>query len=226
LRYWKTWNQGFVRFLSINKLDHVIDEGFLTIPLTAQQHDENKLVYYILEDAVSSSTVAAKYVRRAAVWNGHEAYYLLYDGFALSGPANAAILLGELSNFRCKTDESPSELVLRLQELFEDLEAVPGNAALVLNGTQKINYLLSAIRSESSLAPVYSQIQTDQVRGRITFGQACDDLRFRCEALCADDLLHSAVQPTKVRGLLVMGDSSAPGPGEDPPAESSSYHHC
>jgi hypothetical protein len=41
LRYWKTWNQEFVRFLSINKLDHVIDEGFRTIPRTQQQHDEN-----------------------------------------------------------------------------------------------------------------------------------------------------------------------------------------
>jgi hypothetical protein len=217
IRYWKTWNQGFVRFLAINKLDHVIDEGFLTIPLTPQQHDENKFVYYILEDAVSSSTVAAKYVRRAAVWNGHEAYFLLYDGFALSGPANAAILLGELSNFRCKTDETPSELVLRLQELFEDLEAVPGNAALVLNDTQKINYLLSAIRSERSLAPVYSQIQTDQVRGRITFEQACDDLRFRCEALRADDLLHSAVHPVKIRGLLAVGETS-PGPPDVVPS--------
>jgi hypothetical protein len=90
---------------------------------------------------VSSSTVAAKYVRRATVWNEHEAYYLLYDGFALSGPANAAMLLGELSNFRCKADESPSELVLRLQKLFKYLEAAPGNAALVLNDTQKMNYL-------------------------------------------------------------------------------------
>ncbi len=215
VRYWKTWNQGFVRFLSINKLDHVVDEGFLTTPLTAQQHDENKFVYYILEDAVSSSTVASKYVRRAAVWNGHEAYFLLYDGFALSGPANAAILLGELSNFRCKTDETPSELVLRLQELFEDLEAVPGNAALVLNDTQKINYLLSAIRAERSLAPVYSRIQTDQVRGRISFEQACDDLRFRCEALRADDLLHSAIHPTKVRGLVAMGGSSSSDAGRE-----------
>ncbi len=145
--------------------------------------------------------MAAKYVRRADVWNGHEAYFLLYEDFALSGPANAAVLLGELSNFRCKADEMPSELVLRLQELFEDLEAVPGNVALVLNDTQKINYLLSAIRPERSLAPVYSQIQTDQVRGRITFEHACDDLRFRCEALRADDLLYSAVQPVKVRGL-------------------------
>ena len=34
VRYWKTWNQGFVRFLSINELDYVIDEGFLALALT------------------------------------------------------------------------------------------------------------------------------------------------------------------------------------------------
>ncbi len=160
----------------------MIDENFPLASLNPEQQDENKLVYYILEDAVSGSIIASKYVRRAAVWNGHEAYYLLFDGFALSSPATAAILLGELSNFRFKTDETPSELVLRLQELFEDLESVPGNAAMTLNGTQKINYLLSAIRSERSLTSVYSQIQTEQVRGTISFEQACDDLRYRCEA--------------------------------------------
>jgi hypothetical protein len=43
---------------------------------------------------------------------------------------------------------------------------------------------------------------------------ACDDLRFRCEALRADDLLHAAVQPSKVRGLILASpdDSSVPGP--------------
>ena len=89
--------------------------------------------------------MASKYVRRAAVWNGHEAYFILYDGYALSGPANASILLTELSNFRFKSDETPSEVVLRLQDIFDELESVPGNSALVLNDTQKINYLLSAI---------------------------------------------------------------------------------
>jgi hypothetical protein len=110
VRHWKGWNQGCVRFFLINKLDHVIDEKFLLASLSPEQQDENKLVYYILEDAVSSSAGASKYVRRAVVWNGHEAYYLFFDGFALSGPATAAILLGELSNFRFKTDQTPSEV--------------------------------------------------------------------------------------------------------------------
>ena len=97
---------------------------------------------------------------------------------------------------------------MRLQEIFDELESAPGNAAMVLHDTQKINYLLSAIRPERSLAPVYSMIQAKQVRGKITFEKACDDLRFRCEALRADDLLHASHQPTRVRGLLAAGDSS------------------
>jgi hypothetical protein len=196
------WNQGFVRYLSINHLDHVIEENFLLVALTGDLQDDNKLVYYILEDAVAGSPTASKYVRRAAMWNGNEAYRFLYSGFALSDPASAAILLAELSNFRFKTDESASEVVLRLQELFDDLESLPGTAALVMNDTQKINYLLSAVRPERSLAPVYSQIQTAQVRGNITFVQACEDLQFRDEAIRADDLLHAAHLPTKVRGLV------------------------
>jgi hypothetical protein len=107
-RHWKAWNQGFVRFLSINHLDHVIEEDFLQTMLTPELQDENKLVYYILEESVGGSPTASKYVRRAAMWNGNEAYYLLYSGFALSRPASAAILLVELGNFRFKTDESPS----------------------------------------------------------------------------------------------------------------------
>ncbi len=55
----------------------------------------------------------------------------------------------------------------------------------------------------------------DQVRGTATFEQACDDLRFRCEALRADDLLHSAGQTNKVRGLIANGETvSGSSPGD------------
>ena len=216
VRGWKVWNQGFVRFLSINNLDHVIEEGFLTRAMTLDLQADNKLVYYIIEEAVAGSTVASKYVRRAAIWNGHEAYFILYDGYALSGPANASILLTELTNFRFKSDETPSEVVLRLQDIFDELESVPGNAAMVLNDTQKINYLLSAMRPERSLASVYSLIQAKQVRSNITFEEACNDLRFRCEALRADDLLHASHQSTKVRGLIAVGTTEGvPAPVPD-----------
>jgi hypothetical protein len=114
-------------------------------------------------------------------------------------------------SFQCGRIESVSELVLRLQEMFEDLEAVPGPSAIVFGDTQKINYLLSAIKHERSLQPVYVQIQTDQLRGRITFEQACDDLRYRCESNRADELLNAQVKPAKVRGYLSLGpDLAAP----------------
>ena len=38
------------------------------------------MVYYILEDAVQLSPLAASYVRKAPVDNGFEAYYTLHDG--------------------------------------------------------------------------------------------------------------------------------------------------
>jgi hypothetical protein len=68
---------------------------------------------------------------------------------------------------------------------------------------------LSAVRPERSLASVYSQIQTSQVRGNITFPQACEDLQYRDEAIRADDLLHAAHLPTKIRGLAATNPPAA-----------------
>ena len=130
--------------------------------------------------------------------------------------------MSELGNFRFGSDESASELCLRLQELFEDLEAVPGDSSMSFGNTQKINYLLSAIRHERSLGPVYVQIQTDQLRGRITFDQACEDLRARCEAMRADELLSTTVRAGKVRSFAAKTGSSCLITEEDPsdPAQS------
>ncbi len=100
IRYCKVWNQGFVRFLSINKLDHVIEEDFLVGVLTLDLQDDNKLVYYILEDALAGSALATKYLRRAALWNGHEAYYFLYDGCGRSQSVSS--LKGCAANCRIK----------------------------------------------------------------------------------------------------------------------------
>ena len=205
-RNWKVWNKGFTRFLAIQNLDHVIAETFMGQPLTVSQQEENKLVYYIIEDAVSGSAVATQHVRRAAEWNGWEAYNLLYNGYAFSGPATATLLLNELNNFRFLVDESASKLCLRLQEIFEDLAAVPGDSSIEFSDTQKINYLLTAIRHERSLSSVYALIQTDQLRGRVTFDQACDDLRYRCESLRADEMLNTSGRQPKVRNLIAATD--------------------
>ncbi len=57
---WKIWNKGFVRYLSIWDLEHVLDPSFFDeFPLSAQKVNDNKLVFYILEDATQSSPLAA-----------------------------------------------------------------------------------------------------------------------------------------------------------------------
>jgi hypothetical protein len=145
-RNWKQWDKSFVRFLSIHQLDHVIEESFLAVlPLSPQDFNSNKMLYYILEDALVPASLAAKYFRQAAKWNGNEAYARLYDGYVFSGPQTMSLLLAELVNLRFKADESASGFCLRLQEIFEDLEMVPGPSSITMNDTQKIGYLLTGI---------------------------------------------------------------------------------
>jgi hypothetical protein len=76
-------------------------------------------------------------------------------------------------------------------ELIEDLEAIPGPSAVYLSEQQKLGYLLSAIRHEGSLQSVYSQLQSEQLRGLVTFDQACRELHFRCGVIHADEYLDS-----------------------------------
>jgi hypothetical protein len=82
-RYWKTWDKTFIRFLSIHQLDYVVEENFLDVlPLSPSNFAANKMVYYILEDAITPGSLAAKYLRQAAKWNGNEAYAKLYHGYS------------------------------------------------------------------------------------------------------------------------------------------------
>jgi hypothetical protein len=83
---------------------------------------------------------------------------------------------------------------MRLREVFEDLEMVPGPSSISMNDTQKIGYLLSGIRQEKPLQSVYVALQDKQVRGAITFDEACDDLHHRCEAIRADELLTTPIR--------------------------------
>jgi hypothetical protein len=194
-RSWKQWDKSFVRFLSIHQLDHVIEESFLAVlPLSTQDFQANKMVYYLLEDAIIQTSLAAKYFRQAAKWNGNEAYSRLHDGYVFSGPQTMTLLLAELVNMRFKSDESASGFCLRLREIFEDLEMIPGPSSLTLNDTQKIGYLLSGIRQEKALQAVYVALQDKQLRGSTTFEDACEDLFHRCEAIRADELLNTPVR--------------------------------
>jgi hypothetical protein len=189
-RSWKQWEKSFTRFLGIHQLDHVLEENFLDTMWTVQgAKAANKMVYFLVEDAVATGTLASRLIRQATQWNGHEAFVLLRNGYVFNGPQTATILLAELSKIRLKRDEDASSFCLRLVELIEDLELIPGDAAVHLTDTQKLGYLLSAIRHESGLQSVYSQLQSEQLRGTVTFDQACRELHHRVESMRADDYL-------------------------------------
>ena len=189
-RSWKLWEKSFQRFLGLHQLDHVLEEDFLDMLWdTPGAKAANKMVFFLIEDAVAAGTLASKLVRQATKWNGHEAFVLLRNGYVFNGPQTATILLAELSKIRLLRDEDASSFCLRLVELIEDLELVPGEAAVYLTETQKLGYLLSAIRHETGLQAVYAQLQSDQLNGTITFDQACRQLHHRVESMKADDLM-------------------------------------
>jgi hypothetical protein len=160
------------------------------------------LVYYVIEDAVQNAPLAASYVRQVSVNNGFEAYYTLHDGFVFAGSTTSTLLLNELSNFRFLANETPTELCLRLQELFQELEILPGDSAVTFNDTQKIGYLLNALRHEREWETVSSTITSKQIQGTTTFLQACEELKIRCEAARANELMDRPVRGKKVKGLL------------------------
>ena len=150
-RDWKMWDKCFWRYLSIWELYYVLDPSFFDVmPLSAAKRRDNKLVYFVIEDAVQNSTLAGSYVRTASMNNGFEAYYTLHDGYVFAGATTATLLLAELSNFRFLPDESPTELCLRLDELFQELRDPPGDAAVTFIDTQKVGYLVNALRHERS----------------------------------------------------------------------------
>jgi hypothetical protein len=202
-RDWKIWDKGFWRYLSIWELEYVLDPSFFDeIPLTANKKRDNKLVYYIIDDAVQNSTLAASYIKQAALGNGFEAYYTLHDGFVFAGSTTATLLLNELSNFRFLADESPTELCLRLEELFQELKDLPGDAAVTFIDTQKIGYLVNALRHEKEWDYVCSAITSAQIKGGYTFREACNELKFRCEASRANDLMDKPVKGKRVKGFV------------------------
>ena len=200
-----------MRFLSIWDLDYVVDPEFLDVlPLSPSKRRDNKLVYYIIEDAVQGSALASSYIQQAPLNNGFEAYYTLLDGFVFAGPTTASLLLNELTNFRFLKDETPTAMCLRLQEIFQDLKLLPGDAAMVFNDTQQIGYLLGALRHEKAWENVHSTIMSAQIQGTTTFTKACNELRVRCEASRANDVMDRPIGDKKVRGYVaqVKDDSS------------------
>jgi hypothetical protein len=201
---WKQWNKGFMRYLSIWDLEYVIDPDFSVYPLSPDKKRDNKLVYYIIEDSVQNAPMAASYVRQAPVDNGFEAYYTLHDGYVFAGSTTSTLLLNELSNFRFLPNETPTALCLRLEELFQELELLPSEAAVTFVDTQKIGYLLNALRHEADWDVVSSSITSAQIKGTITFREACEELKVRCETRRVHDLLDRPIKGRKVQGLATQ----------------------
>ena len=201
---WKIWNKGFQRYLSIWDLEYVLLPNFFEdMPLSSDKVRDNKLVYFLLEDATQASPLAASYHRQAPLHNGFEAYYTLHDGFVFAAATASTILLNELSNFRFQPDETPTALIMRLEELIQDMEMLPDGAAMTFTDTQRIGYLLGALRHESEWATVTSTITSSQLKGDLTFRQACAELRVRCEADRAYDIIDKGVKPKRrVPGLV------------------------
>lgn len=211
-RDWKVWDKGFWRYLSIWELEYVLDPSFFdVIPLSADRRRDNKLVYFIIEDSVQNSTLATSYIKQAPIGNGFEAYYTLHDGYVFAGSTTATLLLNELSNFRFLPDESPTELCLRLEELFQELRDLPADAAVTFVDTQKVGYLVNALRHEKEWDYVCSAITSAQIKGGYTFREACNELKFRCEASRANDLMDKPVKGKRVKGYVSkpLGDGDA-----------------
>jgi hypothetical protein len=181
----------------------VLDPAFFGesgLGLTERKLKENKLVYYLIEDATQGSPLAASYVRQAPCQNGFEAYYTLHDGFVFAGATTSTLLLNELSNFRFQQDESPTALIMRLEELFQDLEMLPDGASMKFNDNQQIGYLLGALRHEPEWETVTSYITSCQLKGDMTFSRACNELKLRCEAMKAYKLMDKEVKGKKKVG--------------------------
>jgi hypothetical protein len=195
---WKIWNKGFQRYLSIWDLAYVLAPNFFDdLPLTPEKVQDNKLVYFLLDDATQASPLASSYLRQAPAENGFEAYYTLHDGFVFAASTASTILLNELANFRFLPDESPTGMIMRLDELLQDMEMLPDGASMTFNDTQRIGYLLGALCHEPEWATVASTITSSQLRGDMTFRSACDELKFRCEAERAYEVLDRGVKPKR-----------------------------
>jgi hypothetical protein len=183
----KEWKRGVYRFCAVNNVEATLEVGYVDGPNF--NLEDNKLLYFSLEQAVSKKAKPLQYFLRAALGDGNGAYLAIHDGYTFKGCSMAPILLQQLTNVRMLASELPSDFCLRLMTLFEDLEALPGDDAFSFNDTQKLGHLLKAIKQESDLAMSYNHIQTLMTRNAITFDEACDDLNVRCETIRADALL-------------------------------------
>jgi hypothetical protein len=96
---------------------------------------------------------------------------------------------------------------LRLGELFQELRDLPGDAAVTFIDTQKVGYLVNALRHEKEWDYVCSAITSAQIKGGYSFHDACEELKIRCEASRVNDILDKPVKGKRVKGLVTKNTS-------------------
>ena len=196
----KSFETNLERVAAVNDLEHTLDPDYWGSSLFNVK--DNKIMYFLLEKAVKDNVLAYSHFKKAPKLDGNKAYFALREAFVFSGQANGAILLMKLTNFRLGQGELVSAFCLRLRELFEELEELEGEHAFVFNDTQRLGYLLTAIRNEVDLEASYTYITAEMNRGSMTFELAVADLESRCEQARADELLNQSRPRARRHGNL------------------------
>ena len=202
----KKFETNLKRVAAVNDLEHTLDPDYWGSSLFNVR--DNKIMYFLLEKAVKDNVLAYSHFKKAPEQDGNRAYFALREAYVFSGQAHGAILLMQLTNFRLGQGELVSAFCLRLRELFEDLEGLEGEHAFIFNDTQRLGYLLTAIRNEDELEASYTYITSEMNRGTMTFELAVTDLESRCEQSRADDLLNQSRPRSRRHGHLGQRGSS------------------
>jgi len=187
----KVWDQELRRVIAVNDLELTLEPLYRPgQPQFDAKH--NKILYYLIQRAVEHSVDAHAHFKKAAVFDGNHAYHLLRDAYVYSAQAEGALLLQQLQALRIDPGESLTLFGIRLEELFTNLEGLEGDHAMTFNMTQKLTYLLTAIRREPHLEAAHVYLQAEMNRGTMTFELAMRELHLRSQALRADEALESS----------------------------------
>ena len=126
-----------------------------------------------------------------------------------------SLLLQKLNGFILENGERLTTFCTRLAEVFQELENLDGAHAMTFTDTQKLTYLLKAIRHEPHLEAARVYLQSEMNRGTMTYDLALRDLRLRDETKRAEEAFDTATPRalgTRRRGYLANQDSNHPSP--------------
>jgi hypothetical protein len=202
---WLDFKDAIFRVAGVNDLEHVLDPGYYQDPRFNTR--DNKLMYFLLQRAVTGTVDAMLHFRKAPAMDGHAAYFELYNAYTLAAPAQSALLLQSLTLFRMKPGERLSAFCSRLVKLFDDLDRLPGDYRMTHNPTQRLGYLLTAISNEADLKETYVYIEQAMTRGEMTFELAVRALEKRCETLQATRALEDGAGGRRQGFAAVHEDS-------------------